>query len=72
MPRVLKDEQLEIEKTIEKAMQWKQDPNKEYRIYANKIAPRFRSREEEVRYYEKRLAAKAFCERGYGLGKVKE
>lgn len=72
MPRTERNYEESIENTINQAMLWKRDPNKEYRIYANKIAPKFRDRAEEVRYYEKRLAAKAFCERGYGLNKVNE
>jgi hypothetical protein len=40
-------------------------------MYASKITPKFTSKDDEVKYFEKRIAAKAFCERGYGLNKVK-
>jgi hypothetical protein len=36
---------------VEKAREWQQQENKEYRIYASKVAPKFKSRDEEVRYY---------------------
>lgn len=57
---------------IIKAEEWRGQPDREHRLITSKVVPKFKSREEEVRYFEKRLAARAFCERGYGLNQVKE
>lgn len=44
--------------------EWKVEINCEHHIIVNKIAPKFRNRDDQLKYHEKRIAAKAFCSRG--------
>lgn len=50
---------------------WKIEVNKQHRLYTNKVAPKFNCKDDEIKYYEKRLCAKAFIERGYGIFKLR-
>ena len=53
-------------------MGWDMSGSREFRLFSNKMAPKFNSNKEEARFFDKRRAAKNFCKRDFKLGKVKE
>lgn len=61
----------ETEENLRKAQSWKAE-NKEHHLFAKTDPPQFEAKEDEIKFEEKRLAAKAYCEKGYGLDKLKE
>ena len=60
------------EENLRKAQQWKPKENKEHLLKANHQESDFGNKEEGIKYEEKKLAARAFCERGPGINKLKE
>ncbi len=69
---MIQEEKGENEENLRKAKAWSSEENKEFQLFSKNVTKQFESKEDEINFEEKKLVARGFCEKGYGLDKLKE